>query len=70
MLGSFFLGPVGGLIRLVGFLIMILGGFSAIAMGVNSPGYPLLGLGFMLFVVGSYFKYVSRQTVRVRGGIR
>jgi hypothetical protein len=62
MAGSFALGGLGTLLRLAGFLAVIL---SLIGFVFHGPSAPLfLILGIVLVGGGSYAKYVSQHSVR------
>jgi drug/metabolite transporter (DMT)-like permease len=65
MFGSFLLGFVGWLAQLAGAFFGLVG----IVMSVNhQDGSGIAyGIAVVLIIAGSYAKYVSRQSVRVRG---
>jgi hypothetical protein len=65
MAGSFLMGPLGGLLRMVGIMAILL---SLLGFLLHGPIAPLLLIvGIALVVGGSYARYVSRHTVRVSG---
>jgi hypothetical protein len=65
MAGSFLMGPLGGLLRLVGIGAILLSLLGFVLHGPTAPLFLILGVA--LVVGGSYARYVSRHTVRVSG---
>jgi hypothetical protein len=57
MIGGFLLGVLGGVLAIIGMLFA----FAWAVSGFTGPG---LVLAIILFAVGAFLSYVSRQTVR------
>ena len=63
MLTSFMLGALGTLLRLAGFLVLLLSALDFVLRGPSAP--IILILGIAAVVIGSYAKYVSQHSVRI-----
>lgn len=61
--GSFMLGSLGTVVRLVGFLALLLSIIGFVLHGDSAPLFLILGIA--LIVGGSYAKFVSRHSMRL-----
>jgi len=66
LFGSFLLGGVGGLLRFIGLLAILLSLIGFLLRGPSAFLFLILGIG--LFVGGSYARYTSQHTVRLPPG--
>lgn len=62
MFGSWLCGFLGTIVGLFG----VLGTLAGFFVGVGTKEWGLLVVGIVLVALGSFLKYLSKQTVRVR----
>jgi hypothetical protein len=64
MFGSFLLGFVGWVLQVASILVIAVG---AVMISHQQPGsWVAFGIAFAMIFIGSYLKYLSRQSVRVK----
>jgi hypothetical protein len=63
MAESFMLGALGKVLRLGGFVSLLLSLIGFIFNGPSAPSFLILGIG--LIIGGAYAKYVSQNSVRI-----
>ena len=56
-------GIISSVLLFVGFLVIV-GGFLFMEESINNTGIIMIVVGLIMCVVGSYLKYVSKQTVK------
>ena len=56
-------GIISSVLLFVGFLVIV-GGFLFMEESTNNTGIIMIVVGLIMCVVGSYLKYVSKQTVK------
>ena len=62
MFGSWLLGFIGAVVGLFG----ALGTLGGLILGFGQKVWGLLVVGIVLIALGSFLRYLSKQTVRVR----